>query len=122
MPAAIEDPQWFANEKSSGSPGDIVSEFEPGILTLEIVIVDDPAFVSVTVCDAFVLLFWFAKFKLVGKIVRAGVELKFAVTVSGALMVTVVDALLAVATGPVQLVNLKPAFATAATGTTAPEA
>src|SRR5579872_2478762 len=46
--------------------------------------------------------------------------MKFAVTVCGAVMVTVVDALVVLATGPVQFTNAKPLFATAVIGTTVP--
>ena len=48
--------------------------------------------------------------------------LKFAVTVSGALMVTVVEALLAFATLPVHLPNVKPGFAVATSDTMVPAA
>ena len=48
--------------------------------------------------------------------------MKFAVTLSGALMVTVVEALLALATLPVQLANLNPELAVAVRSTTVPEA
>ena len=48
--------------------------------------------------------------------------MKFAVTLSGAVMVMVVEALLALATLPVQLTNAKPVFAVAVRSTTVPEA
>jgi hypothetical protein len=47
--------------------------------------------------------------------------MKFAVTLWGALMVTVVEALLALATLPVQLANLKPDSGVAVRFTTAPD-
>ena len=47
---------------------------------------------------------------------------KLAVTISGAVMVMVVEALLALATLPVQLTNAKPVFAVAVRSTTVPEA
>ena len=43
-------------------------------------------------------------------------EAKFAVTVTGALMVTVVDALVTFATGPLQPVKVNPGFADAVIG------
>jgi hypothetical protein len=54
--------------------------------------------------------------------VCAEAEAKFAVTVSGAFMVIDVEALLVLATLPVQLENLYPEFAVADRGTTVPAA
>jgi hypothetical protein len=48
--------------------------------------------------------------------------MKFAVTLSGAVMVMVVEALLALATLPVQVANLKPELAVAVRSTAVPDA
>ena len=60
-----------------------------------------PLFVTITSVVVMVPRYTVPKLKLAGVTVRA--ETKFAVTVSAAFMVTVVEALVELATGPVQL-------------------
>jgi hypothetical protein len=90
------------------------------IVLLEIVIEAVPLLVNVTDSLAFFPRYTVPKLTVAGAMVRA--EMKFATTLSGPLMVTVVDALLGLATVPVQLLNAYPVLAVADMFTTVPDA
>jgi hypothetical protein len=82
-----------------------------------------PVFVSVAVCAALVVPVIVVKVSVAGVRVTAGKRaVKFAVTPCGAFMVMVVEALVVLATLPVQVPKAKPAFGVAVRFTTVPGA
>lgn len=113
--AAIEDPQALRKEKSSGSPAESNSVFEPGILMLEILMAVALLFFRVRVCETDVLLGWLTQLRLGGLIDSVGgLAVKLAVTVAGPLNVTEFVPKLAFALGLAdQLENVYPLFALA---------
>ena len=104
-PAANEEPQALAPVVTAKSVG-----FVPAIAMLVIVNVALPVFESVATCAALATLAVEVKLRDGGVSEATGAvtttALKLAVTLSGALMVMVVDALPVLATLPVQLVKL----------------
>ena len=114
--AASDSPQVLVWAKSVGLAPVMVME-----LMLSAAL---PVFLSVAVWDALVEPVCAVKVSDAGvkEATGAGIAPKLAVTLCGAPMVTVVDALLALATLPVQLLNMKPAFGVAARFTVVPAA
>jgi len=115
-PAATEPPHVSLSSKSDG--------FVPAIAILLMVSTASPVFLSVMFCAALVVPVAAVKLSEDGVNETAGVGTteKFAVTLWAAFIVTDVEALSALATLPVQLLNWKPAFAAADSCTTVPEA
>jgi hypothetical protein len=115
-PAARLVPQVFVCAKADG--------LVPARAIEVIVSAAVPVFCSCTICAALGVPATAVKLSEAGvsETDATGVAMKFAVTVCGAVSVTVVAALALAATGPVQLVKVKPAFGVAATFTTVPAA
>jgi hypothetical protein len=83
------------------------AEFAPVMAILVIVSGPNPELVRVTLCGALVVpSVWLPKLSAGGARLTTGKAEKFAVTLCGALIVTVVEALLLLATAPVQLLKV----------------
>lgn len=115
-PAASDSPQALVCAKSAG--------LAPARVMLLMLSVALPVFLSVAVWAALVAPVCAVKLSEAGvsEATGAGIAPRLAVTLCGALMTMVVDALLELATLPVQLLNRKPAFGVATRFTVEPAA